>query len=430
MLRQQVLRNAKSFSFISINPRVVFIPQIPPSLPLVREQVHKLLVRNVSSSLARHGDDPKPAKKKPRKKIRPTRTSHGRIALEAELSQQNQHITVQSLPGQIERVTANCVAQEFDMNAVNRILYDRGMHAGSSGTLLYPDEPQVIHVEMPLSAAKGDISHITTLEGAPTGDVFIFPSGTVVSWGVPQSNIDYLVSDVLPSAMKGPLGDNAEDEDLEYIENKNDEKSSIRGETIVLGTKPEADGIQDESRHRSMRVVLAKIAFSSGLARATKLAVLENFVDEYSQSSRSILSILIDGPLTRIKSRRWVYQRLGGLLDLRAQLNLYSELADALPDLFWDTKQELGLENYYEQVGKALDVVQRIRILNQKMDYAEEIIRNLRDMRSEIHSSRLEWIIIWLIFFEVVYTLYNEVWRIPAVKKGAKEDHIISEHND
>lgn len=316
-------------------------------------------------------------------------------------------------------VTAYCIAQEYDMNQVHSILRKRGMQVGPSGTLLYPGGPEVIHIEMPL--AKDVIPYFSSSGATDSGDVFIFPSGTIVSWSVPRSHINFLTTEVLQPAARKALGEEAEDENLEYYEDPNEERSFVKAENIVLGTKlpatyemseSERQAMQD-NRHRPMRIVLAKIAFSSGLARATKLAVLENLVDEYSQSSRAILSILMHGSML-LKSRKWVYEKIGQLLDLRAQLNLYSELADDLPDLFWDTKQELGLESYYDQVGRALDTEIRIKTLNQKMDYAEEIIRNLRDMRSEIHSSRLEWIIIGLITFEVLYAIYTEAFRIPA----------------
>ena len=277
----------------------------------------------------------------------------------------------------------------------------------------------MIHIEMPL--AQDTMPYFTNSATTDSGDVFIFPSGTIVSWGVPKSHIDFLKSEVLVPAARKPLDDDAEDETLEYLEDPNEERSSVKAENIILGTKESGlEGTSDpinqtrnNNSRRPLRIVLAKVAFSSGLARATKLAVLENLVDEYSQSSRSILSILMNGSM-RLKSRKWVYENIGRLLDLRAQLNLYSELADDLPDLFWDTKHELGLESYYDQIGRALDTEIRIKTLNQKMDYAEEIIRNLRDMRSEIHSARLEWIIIGLITFEVLYALWTEAFRIPA----------------
>ena len=311
------------------------------------------------------------------------------------------------------------------MDQIHGILRKRGMQVGPSGAMLYPDEPEVIHIEMPL--ANDAFPYLSSSGVTDSGDVFIFPSGTIVSWGVPRSHIEYLTSEVLKPAARNLLGEEAEDENLEYSEDPNEERSFVKAENIVLGTKA-PHGVSDPANqskqgeeHRPLSIVLAKIAFSSALARATKLTVLENMVDGYSQSSRSVLSILMHGSF-RLKSRKWVYERIGQLLDLRAQLNLYSELADDLPDLFWDTKQELGLESYYDQVGRALDTGIRVKTLNQKMDYAEEIIRNLRDMRSEIHSARLEWIIILLITFEVLYALWTEAYRIPAREVAKLED--------
>lgn len=84
---------------------------------------------------------------------------------------------------------------------------------------------------------------------------------------------------------------------------------------------------------------------------------------------------------------------------------MYSELTDSLPDLFWDSRHELGLEGYYEAVGRALDVDVRIRQLNEKLDYASGIVEVLRERLSESHGLELEWIIIALIAVEVMFEL-------------------------
>ena len=112
-------------------------------------------------------------------------------------------------------------------------------------------------------------------------------------------------------------------------------------------------------------------------------------------------------------------RKTGQLLQLRAQLNLYSELTDSLPDLFWDSRHELNLENYYDQVGRALDVGIRIKVLNEKMDYAAEIARTLREKLSEKHGIFLEWTIIILIAVEVGFEVlrlqregfWRELWE-------------------
>jgi uncharacterized Rmd1/YagE family protein len=91
------------------------------------------------------------------------------------------------------------------------------------------------------------------------------------------------------------------------------------------------------------------------------------------------------------------------LTHLLVNLTDLSRLTDSLPDLFWDSRHELGLEGYYDQVGKALDVGVRIKALNDKMDYAQETASVMREILSHKHSSYLEWIIILLIVIEVVY---------------------------
>jgi uncharacterized Rmd1/YagE family protein len=164
---------------------------------------------------------------------------------------------------------------------------------------------------------------------------------------------------------------------------------------------------------------LAKIAFSSGLARSTKLAVLETMLSKYFESTKAIPTLLSRGSRLPF-NRQFMLQKTGELLDLRARLNHYSELTDSLPDLFWDSRHELGLEAYYDQVGRALDVGVRIKTLNQKMDYAQEIATILRETMSEKHSIHLEWIIIVLIAVEVGFELRRE-WKERKERLEKKE---------
>ena len=278
--------------------------------------------------------------------------------------------------------------------------------------------PQVVHVVLPVQ--KSTPGNEETKKS--TGDLFVFPSGTVVAWDIPEATISSLVAKALRPAAQSPLS-KFEEEDLEYIDDPKKENSSIRGDRIILGTKPQIprseaelpqintlldQGDQSTTRDRILDTVLAKIAFSSGLARSTKLAVLESLLSDYFESTKSIPEVLSRGgrmPFTR----SFISQKTGQLLSIRAQLNLYSELTDSLPDLFWDSRHELGLEGYYDQVGKALDTNIRIKVLNEKMDHAQEIASVLRQQLSEKHSVRLEWIIILLITVEVLFAIDKEV---------------------
>ena len=271
-----------------------------------------------------------------------------------------------------------------------------------------------------------------------TGDLFVFPSGTVVAWGIPEETLTPLVTMALAPATRSALKV-AEEEDLEYVEDPARDNSVIKGDTIILGTNfqqslttsKDVDGSEaatanpqnderDEVQNRDRDTVFAKIAFSSGLARSTKLAVLERLLDDYFESTKSIPSVLSAGGLPF--TRDFITQTTGQLLGIRAQLNLYSDLTDSLPDLFWDSRHELGLEGYYDQVGRVLDTNIRIKILNQKMDYASEIASVLRQLLSERHGVRMEWIIIILIAVEVAISLFDHAADLRTIVGGSSSE--------
>lgn len=141
----------------------------------------------------------------------------------------------------------------------------------------------------------------------------------------------------------------------------------------------------------------------------------------YFEKTRHIPTLLSQGRTLAI-DREVILRRTGELLELRAQLNHYSELTDSSPDLFWDTRHDLSLELYYDQIGRVLDVGSRIRTLNQRMDYAQEISGILRQYLSEKHSTKLEWIIILLITVEVMFGLREiyEEYKLKWADEGAQ----------
>ena len=371
-------------------------------------------------------DEPKKDETSPPSKRRTTRSpaaknSLRRVAVEAQRSRDGRDTKKAPVAGQqtLKTLTAICAAQEYDIAHIVRILEGFGHQVDPYGTDLYP---QVVHVALPVQALHPGEENTAW----STGDLFVFPSGTIVAWDIPDAILQSLVTKALLPAAESPLK-KAEEEDMEYTEDPKRENSSIKGDRIILGTKhpspappsqadsssllAETDPPDSEhatTQNRNLDSVLAKIAFSSGLARSTKLAVLESLLSDYFESTKSIPDVLSRGgrmPFTR----SFISQKTGQLLSIRAQLNLYSELTDSLPDLFWDSRHELGLEGYYDQVGKALDTNIRIKVLNEKMDYAQEIASVLRQQLSEKHGIRLEWIIILLIAVEVVFAIDKEV---------------------
>jgi len=345
-------------------------------------------------------------------------TSLRRVAVEAQRSRdglvkgkgRKRHVDPVA---ETKEVTAFCAAESYSVSTARRLMMQEGFHPDPLKTDLFP---QVLHVQTPNYITQDPETGEKKEQGI--GDVFVFPSGSVVTWNVPEHIGNNIVTRIIRPAAENPH--QTEVEDFAYLEDGTRDSSVIVGDTIVLGTRPSSDYQQAEaassdsdspSRHEA-DTVLAKIAYSSALARSTKLAVLEEALALYFQSTRQIPTTLSAGSPLRF-TRQFILRKTGELLSIRAQLNLYSELTDSLPDLFWDSPHNLGLESYYDSLGKALDVGVRIKVLNEKMDYASEIAAVLRERLSEKHSTGLEWLIIGLITIEVMFGIFeiSELWR-------------------
>lgn len=169
-----------------------------------------------------------------RKAIRspPGKRSLRRVAVEAQRSREDsirhkEHETDAINSGNL--VTAICVAEELDMSAVVQILRSHGFPIDPYGTG-FPDE-QVVHTR-----------------GVNDGDIFVFPSGTVVAWSLPEDVAITLATQTLKPAALNPYVDQLlEVEDLEFKEDPSRESSSIKGDVITLGTKMGSEGA-NESR--------------------------------------------------------------------------------------------------------------------------------------------------------------------------------------
>ncbi|KAI9677851.1 MAG: hypothetical protein M1829_002348 [Trizodia sp. TS-e1964] len=312
------------------------------------------------------------------------------------------------------------------MFAITELVKAQGGEVDPYQTKLFP---QVIHLQLPQYPDKQPTVVGSKSNPPDLGDVFVFPSGTIVTWSLSNKAAMQFIEDVLVPSAENPHLKEMETESLDYLEDQTRENSSIRGDTITIGSKiqpwprHEAGSCNDNSSQKSdfqrrerADITFTKIAFSSGLARSTKLAVLETLLDDYFESTRSIPTLMSQGsrlPFTR----SFILRKTGQLLNLRAQLNLYSELTDSLPDLFWDSRHDLGLEAYYDQVGWALDVGIRIKVLNSKMDYAQEIASVLRERLSEKHGLVLEWMIIALIAVEVGFEILR-LWKEKKENSG------------
>jgi hypothetical protein len=71
------------------------------------------------------------------------------------------------------------------------------------------------------------------------------------------------------------------------------------------------NSLADQRSRSRVDTTLAKIAFSSGLARSTKIAVLETALEKYFKSTRSIPILLSKGAKLPF-DRKFMQQKTGG----------------------------------------------------------------------------------------------------------------------
>jgi uncharacterized Rmd1/YagE family protein len=169
-------------------------------------------------------DVPAPQKRKPLRSPA-GKTSLRRVAVEAQRSRETairRKDTSKDGEGS-NRVTAISVAGQFDMDEVIKILRSHGFLIDPDGTEF--DSDQVIHTR-----------------GVANGDIFVFPSGTLVAWSLPDDVVSNLATEILLPAAIDPHVQQVETEDLEYTEDQKRESSTIKGDVIALGTKPGSQG--------------------------------------------------------------------------------------------------------------------------------------------------------------------------------------------
>lgn len=242
--------------------------------------------------------------------------------------------------------------------------------------------------KQPLQLTHQRQSHIhddVTRQAAATA--IIFEEGTLVTWNITSQT---LLKDLLQTCRKHCYGQQYSAIETEHLEYLVKDTAEMRKDTVIIPNTSED------------QVLLTQIAFSSGLARSTRLGVIESQLDSFLEGLIPITEQLAQGHRLRF-SRQFVVSTMGQLLHFRGNLNLHSELTE-IPDMYWSLPE---LETLYLQVSRSLDVSQRIAMINRKLDYANEIVEKLHQCTTETLNLKLEWMIIVLISIEVLFGIHH-----------------------
>lgn len=221
-----------------------------------------------------------------------------------------------------------------------------------------------------------DVVHVEFSEGV---DVFYFPFGATICWGATIEEGKKYVEYAKEFEHK-PLK-KIEEDDYTFV--YSDEYQFV-GDDLVL-----------PDHH-----VLTKLTISHGFAQSVKLGAFEDTISMSFEQTRHIpINLAAKGKIPL--SRKEIRKKMGALFLDRSSINLHTDVLDT-PEFFWEHPD---LEPIYLDVANELDIETRGQVLNQRLDVLRELFEMLGNELNHQHSSRLEWIIIWLILLEVIITL-------------------------
>lgn len=148
-------------------------------------------------------------------------------------------------------------------------------------------------------------------------------------------------------------------------------------------------------------IELSKLSVSFGLAQSAKLRLFEEQIYGAIDKYEAIVQQLAKKGVIPL-SYKDVSKKLGQLFLIRNQINLESDLLDT-PTFIWNNS---NYEKLYQITIKDLNIKSRTSVLNKRLDIMQDLFDILNNQILSIHSSRLEWIIIWLIFIEIMISLF------------------------
>jgi len=257
----------------------------------------------------------------------------------------------------VKQCTAYCLAQGFDINGLSKQLSDSSLIRIIKGSLMIEDED--------------------------TWSV-VFSYGAVVHWNTSaeeQTRLDKLL--------------------LAYAENPLPavEEDHFTFALDCPTTRINEDHIEVES---SDPILL--FSLSQGMAQSIKLASFETQALATINNTRYIPKSLAETGAIKL-TRQQIAKIRGQLFLTKSDIILNYDLLDT-PEFFWEYPE---YESYYGITAKYLEITPRTQVLSKKLETIHELFEMLADEQKHRHSTILEWIIIWLIAFEIVMTIVDKL---------------------
>lgn len=163
------------------------------------------------------------------------------------------------------------------------------------------------------------------------------------------------------------------------------------------------DHITLESHNKKMQM----LAVSYALSQSAVLSDFEGKISKEIDANTFITKDLATRGKIRL-SRKSMSKKMGHILQQRNQVNLHTDILDT-PEFVWDHP---AYEPLYSMAIHDLDLQARTSVLNTRMDILKDLFEVMSNTLNTRHGVMIEWIIVLLIFIEVILSLLQHVFHV------------------
>lgn len=216
-------------------------------------------------------------------------------------------------------------------------------------------------------------------------EIFVFEFGAVVFWGFSVGEESEVLRVIRDFSKRGDIIESefiSSEDDMAFVAVADINSMRIANDMITL---PEISTVKQ------------RLSISYAIAQSSVVSLFEHRIEEKVTEYKFIPETLSKIGKIDLSTRR-IGMMIGDIFVIRHDLNLHTDILDT-PDYFWD---EDRYEGDYERVLKYLEMESRVEVLNKRLDMLKELLDVLHAQMENAHSTKLEWIIIWLIVLEVV----------------------------
>ncbi|EGZ05611.1 hypothetical protein PHYSODRAFT_533580 [Phytophthora sojae] len=216
---------------------------------------------------------------------------------------------------------------------------------------------------------------------------FFFATGCCVFWGLTREEEARRLMMLTP--FSSALMDQVDAHDMEFSYG---DRSSIAKDSIVLCTTTVAE----------------KIALSFAMSQSATLGAFETRVEDRIRSTKHIPSSLASVGSIQY-SQDDTSKLIGQLFIELADVNIHSNILDE-PEYFLKSQDNDDFKYLYEKMLKYQDVSNRVAILNKRLSILRDLVGVLNQQLTHHQGAKLEWIIIWMLVFQVIIAIGWEIF--------------------